>query len=83
MPIELLHGLPLGPEELQIIRRQIEEGFDNIAEVDPEIRGVVARNWPHSLARLSGGGVRAWSQAMPKRPPHGPTASHLTVQAFP
>jgi hypothetical protein len=28
MPIEFLHGLPLGPEELQIVRGQIEEGFD-------------------------------------------------------
>jgi hypothetical protein len=41
MPIEFLHGLPLGPEELQIIRRQIEEGFDNIADVDD-----VKREWP-------------------------------------
>jgi hypothetical protein len=52
MPIEFLHGLPLGPEELQIIRRQIEEGFDNIADVDDEIRGIVARNWPHLLSKL-------------------------------
>ena len=52
MPIEFLHGLPLGPEELQIIRRQIEEGSNNIADVDDEIRGIVARNWPHLLSKL-------------------------------
>jgi hypothetical protein len=34
-----------------MIRQQIEEGFDNIAEVDPEIRGIVARNWPQWRAR--------------------------------
>ena len=52
MPTEFLHGLPLGPEELQIIRRQIEEGSNNIADVDDEIRGIVARNWPHLLSKL-------------------------------
>jgi hypothetical protein len=50
--MEFLHGRPLGPEELEIIRRQIEEGFDVIAVVDDEIRGIVARNWPHLLAEL-------------------------------
>ena len=44
---EFLHGLPLSPEELEMLRQQIERGFDNIAEVDDEIRGIVARNWPH------------------------------------
>jgi hypothetical protein len=34
-----------------MIRQQIEEGFDNIAEVAPEIRGIVARNWPHLCCR--------------------------------
>src|SRR5262249_31711214 len=52
MPVEFLHGRPLSPEELEMIRQQIEEGFDNIAEVDPEIRGIVARNWPHLLEKL-------------------------------
>jgi hypothetical protein len=52
MPIEFLHGLPLGPEELQIIRRQIEAGVDVIGAVDDEIRGIVARNWPHLLSKL-------------------------------
>ena len=52
MPVEFLDGRPLGPEELELIRQQIEEGFDNISEVDPEIRGIVARNWPHLLETL-------------------------------
>jgi hypothetical protein len=34
------------------LRTSIEEGFDNIAEVDDEIRGIVARNWPHLLSKL-------------------------------
>jgi hypothetical protein len=52
MPTEFLHGRQLSPEELDMIRQQIEEGFDNIAEVDAEIRGIVARNWPHLLSKL-------------------------------
>jgi len=41
---EFLRGRPLSPEELEMLRQQIEKGFDNIAEVDDEIRGIVARN---------------------------------------
>jgi hypothetical protein len=52
MRIEFLHGRPLSPEELEIIRRQIEGGFEVIAAVDDEIRGIVARNWPHLLSKL-------------------------------
>jgi hypothetical protein len=52
MPIEFLHGRRLEPEELDMIRQQIESGFDQIAAIDPEIRGIVARNWPHLLANL-------------------------------
>jgi len=52
MPVEFLHGRPLSADELEMIRQQIEEGFDNIAEVDAEIRGIVARNWPHLLEKL-------------------------------
>jgi hypothetical protein len=55
MPIEFMHGRPLSPEELDMIRRQIEEGFDNITEVDDEIRGIVARNWPYLLEKLPPG----------------------------
>jgi hypothetical protein len=46
MPTEFLHSRPLSPEELEMLRQQIGKGFDNIAEVNPEIRGIVARNWP-------------------------------------
>jgi hypothetical protein len=35
-----------------MLRQQIEEGYDNIAEVDDEIRGIVARNWPHLVSNL-------------------------------
>ena len=51
MPIEFLHGRPLSPEELEMIRRDID-AFDDIGAVDDEIRGIVARNWPHLLSKL-------------------------------
>ena len=41
MPMEFLHGRPLSPEELELIRRQVEEGAEVIAAVDDEIRGIV------------------------------------------
>ena len=52
MSMEFLHDRPLSPEELELIRRRVEEGFEVIAVVDDEIRGIVARNWPHLLAKL-------------------------------
>jgi hypothetical protein len=36
MPMEFLYGRPLSPKELEMIRRQIEEGFEVIAAVDDE-----------------------------------------------
>ena len=51
MPMEFLHGRPLEPEELEIMRQQLEE-FDTVEVIDPEVRGIVARNWPHLLAKL-------------------------------
>jgi hypothetical protein len=51
MPIEFLHGRPLSPEELELIRHQIE-ALDDIGAVDDEIRGIVKRNWPHLLSKL-------------------------------
>jgi len=51
MPIEFLHGRPLSPEELEMIRRDID-AFDDIGAVDDEIRGIVARHWPHLLSKL-------------------------------
>jgi hypothetical protein len=56
MPIEFLRGRPLSLEELELIRRQIEEGFEVIAAVDDEIRGIVARNW---LQASAGRGMRS------------------------
>ena len=51
MPMELPHGRPFSPEELELIREQIE-ALDDIGAVDDEIRGIVARHWPHLLAKL-------------------------------
>ncbi len=51
MLIEFLHGRPLSPEDLERIRMEIEV-FDDIGAIDDEIRGIVARNWPHLLAKL-------------------------------
>jgi hypothetical protein len=50
-PMEFLHNRPLSPEDLEVIRREIE-AMDDIAAVDDEIRGIVARNWPHLLSEL-------------------------------
>jgi hypothetical protein len=44
-------GRPLSPEELEMIRRQIE-GFDHIGAVDGEIRAIVARNWLDLVFKL-------------------------------
>ena len=49
--MELLHGRPLSPEELDTIRQQLE-GMDDVTVIDPEVRGIVERNWPHLLAKL-------------------------------
>ena len=51
MPMEFYQGRPLEPEELESIRRQIEQ-FDTIEAIDPEMRGIVERNWPHLTAKL-------------------------------
>src|SRR6266853_3822640 len=51
MPMGFLHGRPLSPEELEMIRQRIE-ALDDIGAVDDEIRGIVARNWPHLLSKL-------------------------------
>ena len=55
MQTEFLHGRPLSPEDLEMLRRQIEEGYDNTATVDDEIRGIVARNWLYLLEKLPPG----------------------------
>src|SRR5260370_41816330 len=43
-----------GPARLDQYRAgaRNEEGFEVIAAVDDEIRGIVARNWPHLLDKL-------------------------------
>jgi hypothetical protein len=51
MSPEFLHGRPLSPDHLEQLRREIE-GFDTIDVIDPEIRGIVERNWPELLAKL-------------------------------
>ena len=51
MPIEFYQGRPLEPEDLEQIRQQIEQ-FDTIEAIDPEMRGIVERNWPHLIPKL-------------------------------
>lgn len=51
MPMEFYHGRALEPEELESIRQQIEQ-FDTVDVIDPEIRRIVERNWPHLLSKL-------------------------------
>jgi hypothetical protein len=33
------------------MRRQLEE-MDTIDEIDPEVRAIIERNWPHLMAKL-------------------------------
>jgi hypothetical protein len=49
--MEFMFGRPLGPEELEIIRSQIE-AMDDITAIDDELRGLVERNWPHLRSKL-------------------------------
>ena len=49
--MEFYQGRPLEPEELEAIRRQIEQ-FDTIEAIGPETRRIVERNWPHLVAKL-------------------------------
>jgi len=46
-----LSGHALSPDELEYVRREIE-GAANITKVSDELRGIVARNWPHLLCKL-------------------------------
>ncbi len=39
------------PEEFEQIRMHIE-AFDTIQAIDPEMRAIVERNWPHLVAKL-------------------------------
>ena len=52
MPMEFYQGRPLEPDGPEAIRQQIEQ-FDTIEAIDPEMRGIVERNWPHLVANSS------------------------------
>jgi hypothetical protein len=41
--MEFLHGRPLSPEELDVIRQQLE-GMDDVTAIDPEVRAIVEPN---------------------------------------
>jgi hypothetical protein len=49
--MEFMYGRLLSPEELDMIRKQIES-MDQIGAVTDEVRGLVERNWPHLVAKL-------------------------------
>lgn len=51
MPIEVYQGQVLDSDQLEALRIEIEK-FDTIEEVDPELRGIIERNWPHLVAKL-------------------------------
>jgi len=58
-----------------MLRQQIEEGFDNIAEVGDEIRAILARNWTY----LSG---FAWlSIELQPQCPYGDTPAIFQLMA--
>jgi hypothetical protein len=56
--MEFLHGRPLSPEELDLIRQQLE-GMDDVTAIDPEMRAIVkvkVGRWPtYPIARLCRG----------------------------
>jgi hypothetical protein len=49
--MEFMFGRPLSPEELDLIRSQIES-MDKIDAMSDEVRGIVERNWSHLVSRL-------------------------------
>jgi hypothetical protein len=49
--MEFMFGRQLEPEELELLRQQIES-MDDITAIDDEVRGIVERNWPHLLSNL-------------------------------
>jgi hypothetical protein len=51
MPIEFMFGRQLSPEELELIREQIES-MDEITAIDDEVHGIVEQNWPHLMGKL-------------------------------
>jgi hypothetical protein len=49
--MEFMFGRLLSPEELDMIREQIESIYQ-IGAVPDELRGIVERNWPHLVSKL-------------------------------
>jgi hypothetical protein len=49
--MEFMFGRPLEPEELELLRQQVES-MDDITAIDDDVRGIVERNWPHLLSKL-------------------------------
>jgi hypothetical protein len=50
-PKPMLNGRELRPEELEIIRRDLES-FDTIDVATDDMRALIASEWPHLLAKL-------------------------------
>lgn len=51
MPIEVLAGRILSPEDLEEIRAQLET-MGSIDAISADLRAIVLRNWPHLVAKL-------------------------------
>jgi hypothetical protein len=49
--MEFMFGRPVDPDELDLIRQQIES-MDDITAVSDEVRGIAERNWPRLLSKL-------------------------------
>lgn len=47
----MLDGRPLSDEELDFLRKQIEE-FDDIGAISDDLRAIVAERWPHLLVKI-------------------------------
>jgi hypothetical protein len=41
----------LSPEELEMLRKQVES-MDDITAIDDEVRGIVEPNWSHLVTKL-------------------------------
>lgn len=51
MPIEVLDGRVLSPEDLERIRRDLES-ITRIEVISPQLRAIIMRNWPHLATKL-------------------------------
>src|SRR5258708_23053212 len=91
MQAEFLHGRPLSPDELEMLHRQIEEGYDNTATVDDEIRGIVARKLALLARKASAAGrINVTRKPQPQPPPswdseagHRAILPHAATQSQP